>query len=184
MRSEEFAAGSGSRFHPNVRHLPSDAPGGIGSVNGSVVGMVPTHVLAQYRHHQADVNVDSHETVNKIRADLRAGIGIQEPVMLEYNHHEGWAYLGEGNHRLRAAELEGVPETPVYVKRSARSDLRWIKNEEQRGGPASHSPEAELSGGHVPGTFHPDYLRLGESHEARDLGTEIADLLQPAGRWR
>lgn len=175
-RSEEFAAGS-QHLHPYLRDYPSDAPGGIGSVGGSTVGMVPTHVLARYRHHEADVDPQSEHTVNAIAADLRAGHGLEEPVILEYDHHTNWAYLGEGNHRLRAAEKAGLPEVPVRVQRTRNA--AHVRELEGRGAPAFHKPEAELGGGHVPQGIHPSFLEFRESHEARDVHSEIADLLTP-----
>lgn len=175
-RSEEFAAGS-QHLHPYLRDYPSDAPGGIGSVQGSTVGMVPTHVLARYRHHEADVDPESESVVQRVVNDIHAGHGIEEPVIMEYDPRTNWAYLGEGNHRLRAAEKAGLPEVPVRVQRSRNPAT--VHEIEGRGGPAFHKPEAEMGGGHVPQGFHPDFLEFRESHEARDVHSEIADLLTP-----
>lgn len=131
-------------------HLPDDP-------THSVVGMVPTSTLAQYRHHEGDVNPDSHETVEKIRGDLRSGRGLDNPVMLEYDHRAGWAALGEGNHRLRAHELEGREEVPVRVVRSRLDTTK----EFGLGAPASHKPIPGASEGYVPSDIHPSYLNLG-----------------------
>jgi hypothetical protein len=149
--------------HPNLRNYQS---GGIGhrpdDPSRSVVGMVPTHILAQYRHHEGDVNPDSHEVVEKIRGDLRSGHGLENPVMLEYDHKEQWASLGEGNHRLRAHELEGRPEVPVRVVRSKQTgNKNWLGV----GGPATHNPIPGIRDldrdSYVPSDIHPSYLNLG-----------------------
>lgn len=146
--------------HPNMNHYQS---GGMGHLpddpTRSVVGKVPTQVLAQYRHHEGDVNPDSHETVEKIRADLRSGHGLENPVMLEYDHKAGWAALGEGNHRLRAHELEGRPEVPVRVVRSRLDTTK----EFGMGAPASHKPipGTERDPSYIPSDIHPSYLNLG-----------------------
>lgn len=148
------------QFHPNLVHYQS---GGMGhrldDPTRSVVGMVPTHVLAGYRDHEGDVNPDSHATVERIRNDLRSGHGLENPVMLEYDHRQGWASLGEGNHRLRAHELEGLPHVPTRVVRS-RLDM---KREMGMGGPASHRPipGTEHDPSYIPSDIHPSYLNLG-----------------------
>lgn len=147
--------------HPNLKHYQS---GGMGHLpedpSRSVVGRVPTDVLAQYRDHEGDVNPDSHDTVEKIRADLRSGHGLENPVMLLYDHKEGWARLGEGNHRLRAHELEGRPDVPTRVVRS-RLD---IDKEIGQGAPASHKPipGTRPDYPYVPSDMHPSYLNLGQ----------------------
>lgn len=179
MRSEEFAAGGG-HLHPNMRDYVSDAPGGIGSVGGSLVGMVPTHVLARYRHHEGDVNgAESTQAVRSIHRDLQSGHGIEEPLVLEYDPRSNWAYLGEGNHRLRAAEMAGTSHVPVRVERTHRA--AQVRDLEGAGAPAFHRAEAEMGMGHVPAGLHPDMLEFRENHDARHVHDEIADLLTP--RW-
>lgn len=156
-------ANLGSQFpeHPNLHHYQS---GGMGhrpeDPTRSVVGMVPTHVLAQYRDHEGDVNPDSHETVERIRADLRSGHGLENPVMLMYDHKEGWARLGEGNHRLRAHELENRPEVPTRV---VKGRLDFDK-EMGHGAPASHNDPgwSRPNFPYVPSDIHPSYLNLGQ----------------------
>ena len=172
--------------HPNLKHYQS---GGLGhrpdDPTRSVVGMVPTKVLAQYRDHEGDVNPESHSTVEKIRQDLRSGHGLENPAMLIYDHKENWARLGEGNHRLRAHELEGREEVPVRVVRG-RLDL---DKEMGHGAPATHNDipgvsERDKRYGYMPSDIHPSYLNLGnEFHGARERSTmeDIHDLLRPGG---
>lgn len=180
MRSEEFAAGSGSRFHPNVLHYRDGGMGGIGE-DRSVVGMVPTHVLLGLREYDRTDSANhpgSAETIDSLRADLRSGVGFREPAVIEYDHHTGWAYLGEGNHRVAAAAAEGVPEVPARVVRGyTRSMAR--RRSEGVGAPATHSPIPGTPANYIPTDIHPSYLRFQGSHEAKDIHTEIADLLTP-----
>ena len=180
-RTQAFNEGAGHNWHPNVHDYASDAPGGIGSVQGSVVGMVPTNVLAAYRHHEGDVNgPDSVAAITNLTRDLRSGHGIEEPLVLEYDPQTQWAYLGEGNHRLRAAEEAGVPEVPVRIERSRNAT--HVRDLEGRGAQAIHNTQAELGMGHVPASLHPSMLQLtgkrGE-HEAQDTVSEIMNLLEP-----
>lgn len=154
--------------HPNLQPYRS---GGIGhrpeDPTKSVIGMVPTHILAKYRHHEGDVNPDSQEVVEGIRHDLRRGYGLENPVMLEYDHREGWAALGEGNHRLRAHELEGRESVPTRV---VRSPLKYSK-EMGMGAPASHKPIPGIreidQDSYVPSDIHPSYLNLGAQFHER-----------------
>jgi hypothetical protein len=145
--------------HPNLLHYQS---GGMGHLpddpTRSVIGMVPTKVLAQYRHHEGDVNPDSHDTVEKIRGDLRSGHGLENPVMLEYDHRQQWAALGEGNHRLRAHELEGRSEVPVRVVRSRLDTTK----EFGMGAPATHKDIPGSKPDYIPSDIHPSYLNLGQ----------------------
>lgn len=41
--------------------------------------------------------------------------GIQEPVMIVVGMKDGWAYVGEGNHRIAAAKLAGIKALPARV---------------------------------------------------------------------
>lgn len=170
-RSEEFAAGSGGRHHPNVRDYPAERAGGV---HGSIVGMMPTHEVFKLREYDRtgpDGDSHSHRVINGLRQDLRAGVGFKEPVVIDYDPREKWASLGEGNHRLAAAMIEGVPEVPVRVNRTYQfeDDIKA-----GRGRPAQHKPEAEYSPGYVASDFHPSMLQFGDSHEALDVHSEIA----------
>ena len=184
-RSEEFNAGAAGRFHPNVAHYRDGGLGGLGP-DRSVVGEVPTHVVARYRHHEGDVNYEhSEQVVNQIRADIRSGVGIKDPIMLEYDHKSGWAYLGEGNHRLRAAELENVPTVPMRVIRSPRRPSQ-VRDLEGRGAPASHKPipGVRSDDDYIPSDIHPHFINFGEdTAQTKDPHSEIMDLMRPRG-WQ
>lgn len=120
----------GRREHPNVDQYRS---GGMGHLEGdeskSVVGFMPVREIVKYREHGGDWNGEhSRETVDKIRQDIRDGVGIRTPLMVEHNPDLGWGYLGEGNHRLRAAQEEGLKTVPVRVARSYGSVERAKAN--------------------------------------------------------
>lgn len=166
-RSEAFNAGAGNRIHPNVRDYPAERSGGV---EGSVVGMVPTHVLAGLREYDR-----TGPEVDALRADLRSGHGFEEPVVIEYDHRAGHAVLGEGNHRVAAALAEGVHEVPARVQR------RTVEPERARMA-AHHLPDAEYSPGYVSSALHPSMLQFRESHESTNVMDEIHNLLEPS--WR
>ena len=182
MRSEEFAAGSAGRYHPNVQHYRDGGMGGIGE-DHSVVGMVPTHVLAQMREYDradASQHPGSREVIDGLRQDLREGRGFHTPAMIEYDPKAGRAYLGEGNHRVAAALEEGVPEVPARVVRSS-----FASRKPEIGVPATHQDLwSRPNYPYVPSDLHPSFLEFRESHEARDVYTEINDLLTPSWSQR
>lgn len=174
----------GSQFHPHVRDYPAERAGGV---EGSVVGMVPTHVLDRYKEWDRTDEANhpgSAEKIAALREDLRSGTGIREPLDLHYNPRERWAVLGEGNHRLAAAKAEGVPEVPVRVTRhmgvspDSVRDTYWEKRGRQAGAPATHKPEAEYSPGYLSSSLHPSMLEFGEKPKS-DVD-HIQDLLRPS----
>ena len=113
-----------SPFHPHVDHYRDGGMGGLGP-DRSVVGLAPTSILVRYREHDglwnsrhAATTRYDRQVIDALRADLRRGTGFHTPLILDYDHLCGWAYLGEGNHRLAAAVAEEIPEVPLRVVRS------------------------------------------------------------------
>lgn len=150
----------GEQWHPNVVRRMS---GGIGHVEGdesrSVVAFLPTHVVARFREHNAGDDWHgerSHRRVAEIENDIRSGVGIKEPLQIDYDHHEGWGWLGEGNHRLRSAERAGAPVVPVTIigrSRAGRHKERGV------GGPLRHEkPFVDHDPLYVPPAIHPSHL--------------------------
>lgn len=156
----------GRQFTPDVpATVQPYRSGGIGHVPGdesrSVVGMVPTEQLARFREHGGDWRGESSDRrVDEIRRDIRSGVGIKEPLMLLHDQDQQWAYLGEGNHRLRAAELEGQSHVPVRVVGRGGSTVAR-RRQEGVGAPAP-LPEGTFKDddGHnyEPPTWHPSHL--------------------------
>lgn len=162
----------GRKEHPNVDHYQS---GGIGHLEGdetrSVVGFMPTRMMRRYREHSGEWNGEhSQETVDSIRHDLREGKGITNPLMVEYDHKLKWGYLGEGNHRLRAASDEGLHTVPVRVVRNSDLSRRKAKGigapMELQTNFGEHDPH------YVPSDMHPYHFVKSESHEAKLPKTE------------
>lgn len=120
----------GAQFHPHVQQYRSGGIGHLGE-DRSVVGYVPTHVLEQYKEHDGIQNphATGHDrrVIDSIRADIRSGTGIKEPLQVFHDPDQHWAYIGEGNHRLAAAREEGVPVVPVRVHSRARLDHKREK---------------------------------------------------------
>lgn len=150
----------GQQWHPNVAPRRS---GGIGHVEGdesrSVVAFLPTSTVARFREHHAgdDWNGErSHRRVGEIEQDIRSGVGIKEPLQIDYDETKGWGWLGEGNHRLRAAERAGAPVVPVTV--IGRSNAgRHI--ERGVGAPLRHTtPFLDHDPDYVPPAIHPAHL--------------------------
>ena len=96
--------------------------GGLGHMEGdtsrSITKMIPISVMKKYTEFNrqgAESQPDSKERINKIANELRNGGVIREPLVLEHNTEHQWGYLGEGHHRLLAAEQAGHTHVPVTV---------------------------------------------------------------------
>lgn len=75
------------------------------------VRMMPTGDVAKAR-----VKTELRYPVDELAADI-ADRGIVEPLTLN-RYHDGSMRLTGGHHRLAAAELLGLPEVPVVVRRA------------------------------------------------------------------
>lgn len=98
--------------------------GGKGHLEGdkteSATGMVRTErliPLMEHRRRGADAQPSSEKTIAGIRQDIQKGNGINNPIMVAYDHANKWGVVGEGHHRLEAAMAEGVSHVPVTVYR-------------------------------------------------------------------
>jgi len=98
--------------------------GGKGHLEGdkseSATGMVRTERLIPLMEHRrlgADAQPSSAKTIAGIRGDIKSGKGINNPIMVAYDHTNKWGVVGEGHHRLEAAMAEGVSHVPVTVYR-------------------------------------------------------------------
>lgn len=154
----------GRQWHPDVTHYQS---GGIGHRQGdetkSVVGFLPTETVAKFREHDGHWGTRpgegtydwSRDKIDRIKGDIQAGKGIHEPLVIDYNHREGWAYLGEGNHRLRAAEEAGAPVVPVRVY--GRSHVTPAKGV---GSPLRNKRQFDIDPSYSPPDIHPDHFEF------------------------
>ncbi|MFI0967007.1 hypothetical protein ACH4S8_37335 [Streptomyces sp. NPDC021080] len=129
-----------SRFlNPHGHHIRANV-GGYTNVE-----MVPRHEVERYASQET-----SPEHAKAVGAHL-ATSGQMEPLMLHYHPATGEAYLGEGNHRLRAARALGMDHVPLRVQRS-HSGLP---------GPGVKVPQdhpALAAGTHIPADIHPSHI--------------------------
>lgn len=109
------------------------------------IEMVPTssmHPLREYdREKQPNTDLDA------LTEDIRTN-GIREPMILLYGQDDRKAVIGEGNHRLAAAERLGMEEVPARVARYSRVG--------DRGGPVP----GYQGEGHVNADLRPSQIGL------------------------
>jgi hypothetical protein len=109
---------------PVPSYVQQRKAGGKGHLEGdkseSATGMVRTERLIPLMEHRrlgADAQPSSSKTIAGIRQDIQKGGGINNPIMVAYDHANKWGVVGEGHHRLEAAMAEGVSHVPVTVYR-------------------------------------------------------------------
>ncbi len=105
-------------------HMPGD-------VHSSITAMLPIEQVKKYREvdrEGKDAYGDiSKKTINNIVNDIQQGGVIKDPLILEHNTKTQWGYLGEGHHRLAAAEKAGLTHVPVTIY-SGSSDMASRKS--------------------------------------------------------
>jgi hypothetical protein len=106
-----------------------------GDTNRSITAMLPISEVKKYRevdregaHAFGDA---SERTINSIYNDIKNGGVIKEPLILEHNTESQWGYLGEGHHRLAAAERAGLTHVPVTVYSSGYPEN--VKSHKKKG---------------------------------------------------
>lgn len=143
-------------LHPNMDDVRGSGMGGVDAKSGTAVGYVSTSFLKRMQGNPV------HEPqVRKYERKLLSGEGFHYPIMLEYHHDTGSAYVGEGNHRMNAAYNLGVSHVPAYFYRSSsspknvegRSVLRGVRKSEE-GWPFTGSLGEER----VPTQIHPKWI--------------------------
>lgn len=112
------------------------------------VEMVPTEEVGRYA---------SQPTTGEHAKEVAAHFlekGSMTPLILQYHPKTSEAYLGEGNHRLRAARTLGITHLPVRVTRNVFG----------LGGTGVRTPQehpAIAAKEHVPGDMRPSDLGIG-----------------------
>ena len=143
--------------------------GGIGHLPGdesrSTTKMVPVQLLKRYtefdRQGKDSMGPQGEATINKIASDIRSGGVIKEPVYLSHSTAHNWAYLGEGHHRLIAAERAGLTHVPVTVHSKENAESVSDRKDSHLGAPL----HLETNFGNFPGdtyqppNIHPDHFR-------------------------
>jgi hypothetical protein len=112
-----------TKLFPNIREYKDGGRGGLPETR-SVVGFVDSKYLSQMPGNPVDAKL-----VNSYREIYRSG-KLEEPLIVIYDNETGFAYLGEGNHRLQAALAENVPYLPVRIVRGSAKEMenRIAKN--------------------------------------------------------
>ena len=145
--------------------------GGKGHLEGdkseSATGMVRTERLIPLMEHRrlgADAQPSSSKVMAVIRGDIKSGKGINNPIMVAYDHANKWGVVGEGHHRLEAAMAEGVSHVPVTVYRqpglgerkesSLGCHLAMMTNFTDKG-----SHEERMGKEYVPTNMHPAHFK-------------------------
>jgi hypothetical protein len=112
--------------------------GGVGHLKGdrsrSITAMLPISEVKKYKEVDREgehAYPSSKETIESIANELKSGGVIKEPLMLEHSTKHQWGYLGEGHHRLAAAELAGHSHVPVFVYSGASG---WGPGERKKRG--------------------------------------------------
>ena len=148
----------GAQFrHPNLNHYRDGGMGGVGE-DHSVVGYVPTHLLASMAG-----NRTSEDQMAYQREALKTGEGFHDPVMVVFDGSRQRAYVGEGNHRVQAAQEAGLSHVPTRV---VRGQIRPYTEETVKdvGGHVAptHTGPSPWKGGmgeeYWPSDMHPKYL--------------------------
>jgi hypothetical protein len=110
------------KLFPNIKEYIDGGMGGLPDTR-SVVGFVNSEYLAKMPGNPVDATLVS--SYRKIFTSKE----LKQPLMVIYDNETGFAYLGEGNHRLQAALAENIPYLPVRVVRGNADEMQdRIKN--------------------------------------------------------
>jgi hypothetical protein len=151
---------------PGGTHLKKS--GGLGHMPGdvhkSITAMLPIEQVKRYRELDRE-GKDSYgdiskKTINNIANDIQKGGVIKEPLILEHNTKTQWGYLGEGHHRLAAAEKAGLTHVPVTVY-SGSSDMASRKSSGIGARLTLMNPKQwdPNDRGYQPKELHPDHFK-------------------------
>jgi hypothetical protein len=97
-------------------------------------GLVPTERLLPLREFDrmaepAGQGVFGPDNVQKLSEHLAQGGKLSDPLAVLFDPAKGWGYLGEGNHRLAAAQALGLEQLPTTVWRSPGSYHGLLRRE-------------------------------------------------------
>ena len=90
--------------------------------------------------------------------------GFRSPLNVDYNINDRYAYLGEGNHRLIAAQELGLTHVPVTVHRSGEYSKHGNKG---RGNAKQVNGVDPDQFGYVPGQMTPTQIGLTHPSNVR-----------------
>lgn len=159
MLGKQFQGGTNIRRSGGVGHMPGDP-------TQSVTKMLPVSLVKKYveydREGKQSHGSASKETIDNLTNELKSGGSIKEPLMLEHHTGSQWGYLGEGHHRLIAAERAGLTHVPVFVYSGQGSGEKHAKYKKEGIG-ASLTLTSNF--GNFPGDtyqpkeIHPDHFK-------------------------
>jgi hypothetical protein len=149
---------------------------------------VPIQVAQRFREHTGDQHKHSERTVAKIAGELKAGRGMTDPLMLLHHNEANRASLGEGNHRLKAAERAGWTHVPMRAVRMYDGEADEGKGQSiphsWRGSHQGRTPEmckpSDVLSPEVMGTQHKTAAQHpGPHYHGTKADLEPGDLIRP-----
>lgn len=137
-------AKDGDEIQSETLHPHKIRVSGVGGYSN--VEMVPTHEINKYATQETSPEHAEEVAKHVVHQGM-------DPLILNYDHRENKANLGEGNHRLRVANRLGMSHVPVRVQRGYLN------------GPGTTPPHAHPAidkGEHVPAEIKPSDIGIGE----------------------
>jgi hypothetical protein len=104
------------KLFPNIKEYIDGGMGGLPETR-SVVGFVSSKYLEKMPGNPVD-----SELVSSYRK-IFTSKELENPLIVIYDNETGFAYLGEGNHRLQAAVAENIPYLPVRIVRGSADEM-------------------------------------------------------------
>jgi len=132
--------------------------------------MMSVEDLKKYRHvdrlsPEESTKVHPQEHIDKLAKDIKEG-ELENPLQIHYDHDSKWGVLGEGHHRLLAAEQAGVTHLPVTVHRTTPGANSGYKSR-GKGAPMSIKDDAKVGTfkEHIPAQASPSSFENTESYD-------------------
>jgi hypothetical protein len=132
--------------------------------------MMSVEDLKKYRHvdrlsPEESTKAHPQEHIDKLAKDIKEG-ELENPLQIHYDHDSKWGVLGEGHHRLLAAEQAGVTHLPVTVHRTTPGANSGYKSR-GKGAPMSIKDDAKVGTfkEHIPAQASPSSFENTESYD-------------------
>jgi hypothetical protein len=144
--------------HPNFKEVVKSIDRGSDE-GGSVTGLVSTNSLSNMPGNE----IVDHDKVDSIANDLDNGRGLNNPIVVSYHPGRNQAYVSEGNHRVKAAQMAGITHLPTMVMRANEGES---PRENAKVMPHAQTPYRDHEGSdywptymHPQMIFHPSELK-------------------------
>lgn len=156
--AHEIPEGTRIRRSSGVGHIPGDP-------EMSTTKMVPIAVARRYMEYDRtgrEAHTNSEQVINDLANHLRNGGVIEEPVYISHSLKHNWGHIGEGHHRIEAAERAGLTHIPLTV--FSREDDSSVSDNKRmfRGAPLHMDTDWHKASGmidYLPPNIHPDHFR-------------------------